>query len=47
VARGANDTWKSTVEGCSFLHNTSTSAAGAGTRECTVSNSFFYGNVAP
>ena len=47
VARGANDTWKSTVEGCNFLHNTSTSAAGAGTRECTVSNSFFYGNVAP
>ena len=45
VVAGAH--WKSVVEGCEFWRNTATSASGGGTRECTVSNSFFYGNVAP
>lgn len=40
------DTYASIVDGCRFLHNTATYGYGAATRHSTVSNSYFYGNVA-
>lgn len=41
------DSLGSVVVGCRFLHNKSTSGSGSCARECVVSNSYFYGNVAP
>ena len=40
-------TYASIVDGCRFLNNTTTYGSGAAVRLSTVSNSYFYGNVAP